>query len=115
MGLFKVFVHVSGVDVHMDIHIVGKILVDQFRIRRHGFQGVEYGRQFLVFHLDEVDSPKCGFFINSRHAGHLVPEVTDLFLLDELLIPGVGKNTPFDAFGVFARDNRFNAGERLCF
>ena len=110
VGFGKAFFHIAHVDRHMDVDVLGKIVVNQRRIRRHGCHGIENRRQFFICHLNQTERRKGRFFVHSRHGRHFFAEVADLFGGQKLLIHGVSENTPFAASGVFACHHGFDAG-----
>jgi len=111
IGFLEVLINIPCINVHMNIDIVGEFLVDEFCFRCHGFHGIKHGRKFFVFHINEIKGFKGSLFIHSRHTCHFIPDVPGFFLLDELLVTGVGKYAPFDAFRIFSCYHGLYAGK----
>jgi hypothetical protein len=85
--------------------------VDFDGIWLHSFQGIEYGRQFLVFHLDEFHRFLGNIWVLSRDHGNYVPQMTNLIFAQARLV--LNKIAIEIVREIFCRNNSRYPGEVL--
>ena len=75
------------------VHLVLDVLAQQRRVGRHRLEGIDQGRQLLVFDLDQFGGIGRGIAVGRHHEGHfLVLEQHLLLGQDRLHVAGQGRH-----------------------
>ena len=71
----KTCLHVTALELDMVAHIVAPWM-DAEGFLVHGFLGRQNGRQFFIFHPNQIQRVACDLVGNSGHGGHLFAAIT---------------------------------------
>ena len=114
-GFAKSLFHLTHINGHMHIDIVGIVIMQQGSPLGHGLPYVQHRFKRFVLDLDQPQRPAGGFHIIGSHRGHFFAHVTHLFGGHQFLVTGVAEHAPLDACGVLAGNHGLHPRQGLCF